>query len=57
MSEDNLWELVFSYHHVVSEDQTPVIRLDGKCVHLLSHPTGPQKARLKVFQKLLQILP
>jgi hypothetical protein len=52
LTEDGLWELVFSYHHVVSEDQTQVIRRDSKCIHLLSHPAGPQKARLKVFSEI-----
>lgn len=29
------------FHHVSSGDRTKVICLDNKCLHWLSHPTGP----------------
>lgn len=32
-SEDNPQELVPSFHHVCSRDQTPAIRLGGKCLY------------------------
>lgn len=42
-SEDNLWKLVASCHHVVSRYRTQVLRLGGRHLYLLSHlnPTIP----------------
>lgn len=38
-SEENMLESALSFYHVVSGDQTKVIRLDGKDLYLLSHLT------------------
>lgn len=38
-SEDNLWELDLSLHHVVPRDRTQVIRLGNKCLNLLNQIT------------------
>lgn len=40
-SEDNLEELVLSFHHVVPEDQTQVFKLGDR--HLVLEPGGPFK--------------
>ena len=45
-SEENLWELVLSFHHVGLGDWTQDIRLGSKSHCLMSHLTGPQ-----IFQK------
>lgn len=39
-SEDNLWELDFSFFHMVLGLKTRVIRLGGKDLHRLSHLTS-----------------
>jgi hypothetical protein len=41
MLEDKLWELVLSFYHVGSRDQTQVIRLGVRCIFLLSHLARP----------------
>lgn len=40
-SEDNLHELVFSFHHTGSGDPTQVIRLGNMCFDLLSPVVAP----------------
>lgn len=39
-SEDILWELGLSFLHMVLGLKTRVVRLGGKCLHLLSHLTS-----------------
>lgn len=41
-SEDNLEELVLSFHYMGSGDQTQVIRLGGKPLYPLSRFAGPR---------------
>lgn len=41
-SEDSLWELVHSFYHLGSEDQSQVVRFNkSKGLDLLSHPSHP----------------
>lgn len=40
-SEGNLWYLVPSFYYVSPRDWAVVVRLVGKCIYLLSHPTSP----------------
>jgi hypothetical protein len=39
-SDDNLLELVVSFHHVPYGNQTHAVRLSGKCLYLLAHLAG-----------------
>lgn len=45
-SEESLWELVLSFHHVGPRDGTHVIRLNNKFLYLLSHLSSPRVAFL-----------
>lgn len=47
-SEDNLWELVFSFHNVGSRDRTP-IRLGSKDLYLQSHPVSQRFLLLMLY--------
>lgn len=46
-SEDNLSELILSYHHAGLREQTQAIKLGSKCFYLLSHLTGLTVTSLK----------
>ena len=37
----NLWELVLSFHHLGSQDQTQAIQLRSKCLYLSRHLARP----------------
>lgn len=41
-TEDNIWELVLSFHHVGPRNQIQVFILGRKSPYFLSHLRGPQ---------------
>lgn len=49
-SEESFQELVLSFYNAVSKDWPQGIRLDSRCLYLISHLTGP---KFKDFLKLL----
>lgn len=50
-SEDNLGELVLSFHHMSPRHGAQVISPGSKRLHLLSPPSGPQQG---LFQEVYQ---
>lgn len=50
---DNLKKSVLSFHHAGPGDGTQVIRLVGRCLHLLSHLSRPLSSLLKMTISLL----
>lgn len=40
-SDNNVQELILSFHHIGSRDQTQADQLDSKYLYLLNHYTGP----------------
>jgi hypothetical protein len=48
-SEDNMWELVLSFYHMVSGDQTHIVKLVGKCLYLLNHLGWPRMLVMKAI--------
>lgn len=55
-SEDSLWKLLPTFHHLVFEDQMQVIRLGGKRLSPLTHPGCPYVYFLVIFVVVKQHL-
>lgn len=53
--EDELWELVLSFHLIVSGDQIPVVRIGSKFLyplrHLIDSPSPPPKKNPTLLNK------
>jgi hypothetical protein len=54
-SENNLWESICFFHPVGFQDQSQAIRLEGKCLNLLSHLTGSKVKLLNKERKHIHV--